>query len=302
MRVVVFGASGVQGRAQVSALVQAKHHPVAVSRSPKTVQFHRQEVETFAADFSDASAIRQSLQDAEAIFLNLPSTSFQPAEPVIDAARTVGEAAKRTPSIRLIIFNTSMPVPEIPQNIEAQDHRRQIRDMLRSMDLPVISIQPVVFLENLLEGWAWPPIRDQNLIRYCHKPTLDVSWISLDDVARLMIAAIERPELAGRNFAVGGPETVQLHELTDKLARAWKRPLAYEYQTVQDFAYKIGEAMKDRAHIAPEVLVDQMFRAYTWYNDNNGFKVDMEPTLKELPATLTPIEEWARNHDPFNPR
>ena len=300
MRVVVFGASGVQGAAQINALCRAGHDPVAVSRNPKPIEVDGRKIESFAADFSDPEAIQESLKNAEIVFLNLPSTSFQPAEPVIAAARTVGTAAKQTPSTRLILFNTSMPVPDVSKNIEAQYHRRQIQDMLRDMQLPVISIQPVCFLDNLLEGWAWPPIRDHNLIRYCHKPDLDVSWISLDDVAQLMLAAMQHPELAGRNFAVGGPETVRLPELTEKLARAWNRPLKYEFQTVEDFSNKIGQAMKNRAHIDPDVLVDQMYRAYMWYNNNNGFKVDMQPVLKELPAKLTSIEEWGRRHNPFN--
>lgn len=300
MRVIVFGASGVQGSAQVAALIRSGHHPIAISRNPKPINIEGREVETFAADFSNPSALEQSMENAEIIFLNLPSTSFQPAEPTIAAARAVGEAAKRTPSIKLIVFNTSMPVPEESKNIEAQDHRREMRTILREMGLPVISIQPVCFLDNLLEGWAWPPIKDRNTIVYCHKPTLDVSWIGLDDVAELMVAAIQRTDLAGRNFPVGGLETVRLPGLAERLSRAWGRELKVEFQTIDDFCQKIGAAMKERSNIDAGVLMEQMFRAYTWYNDapEEPFKIDMKPVLKELPAKLSTIEEWGQRHKP----
>lgn len=219
MRVTVFGASGVQGAAQVAALSRAGHHPVAVSRSPKPLSIDGKEIETCAADFTDAAALQRCVKDAEAIFLNLPSTSFQPAEPTIAAAKAVGEAAKSSSKNPVIVFNTSMPVPEVSKNIEAQDHRRQMRTLLRDMGLPVISIQPVCFLDNLLEGWAWPPIRDRKTIVYCHKPTLDVAWIGLDDLALLMVAAVTRPELAGRNFPVGGKEVVRLPGLAVRVLR-----------------------------------------------------------------------------------
>ena len=299
-RVVVFGATGVQGLAQISALSRAGYHPVAVNRSPRPISVDNKEIETFAADFTDEAALQKSLQDAGIIFLNLPSTSFQPADRIIAAARSVGEAAKKTPSIRLMVFNTSMPVPDESKNIEAQDHRREMRSILRDTGLPVISIQPVCFLDNLLEGWAWPPIRDHNTIVYCHKPTLDVSWIGLDDVAELMVAAIQRPDLAGRNFPVGGPETVRLPQLAEKLSLAWGRDLKHEFQTIDDFCQKIGAAMKDRANINADLLMEQMFRAYTWYNDapEEPFKINMEPVLKELPAKLSTIEEWGRRHKP----
>jgi uncharacterized protein YbjT (DUF2867 family) len=240
------------------------------------------------------------MKDSDVVFLNLPSTSFQPAKQTIAAARAVGEAVKKSPNVKLIVFNTSMPVPDESKNIEAQDHRREMRTILRDMGLPVISIQPVCFLDNLLEGWAWPPIRDRNTVVYCHKPTLDVSWIGLDDVAQLMIAAMQKPELSGRNFPVGGPETVRLPGLAERLSKAWDRPIQHEFQTVDDFCQKIGAAMKQRANIDADVLMEQMHRAYTWYNDapEEPFMIDMDAVLKELPAQLSTIEEWGRRHKP----
>jgi uncharacterized protein YbjT (DUF2867 family) len=164
MKVTVFGASGVQGAAQVAGLSRAGHHPIAVSRNPKPLRIDGKEIETCTADFTDVDGLLRSMKDAEIVFLNLPSTSFQPAEQTIAAARAVGEAVKKSSNVKLIVFNTSMPVPDESKNIEAQDHRREMRSILRDMGLPVISIQPVCFLDNLLEGWAWPPIRDHQTI------------------------------------------------------------------------------------------------------------------------------------------
>lgn len=309
MRVVVFGATGVQGKAQLIALIKAGHTPVAVSRSASTftvtVDGKPVEVETAVSTFDDKEALAKALKGADGIFLNLPSTSFQPAEYVISAARNIGLAAKQCSKPPLIIFNTSMPVPEETKHIEAQDHRREMRELLRNeLGLPVISMQPVVFIDNLLEGWAWPPIRDTNTIVYCHYPELNVSWICHDDIASCMIGALKHPELAGRNIPIGGPETVRLPQLAEKLSRAWNREMKYEFQTVRDFCDKIGAAMKDRSGIDAEVLKEQMFRAYTWYNEapEEPFKVDMGPVLKELgmkPDALTPIEDWGRRHNPF---
>ena len=295
-RVAVFGASGVQGASQVEALIDAGHHPVAISRNPKDQTIKGQKVETAAADFSDGDAIRKALTNAEVVFLNLPSTSFQPAEPVIAGANVIAEAIKASPSVKLTVFNTSMPVPEVKRGIKAQDDRVEIRDILRSTGLPVISIQPVVFLDNLLEGWAYPPIAERQTIVYCHKPDLEVSWICHYDVGQLMIAAMDKPQLAGRNIPVGGPEIVRLEELAQKLSIAWDRPMAYENQTVDDFCDKISGAMKQRAGLDADRVVKQMHKAYTHYNEaeDKPFRIDMGPVLKELPAKLTSIEDWGR--------
>ncbi|KAF2661925.1 NAD(P)-binding protein [Lophiostoma macrostomum CBS 122681] len=298
MRVVVFGASGVQGAHQVPVLARAGHDVVAVSRNPKPLSIDDKPISAFAADFNDTDAITRVLTGADAIFLNLPSTSFNPSTPILQAAKDIGAIAK-TCNVQLIVFNTSMPVPEIPQDIKAQDDRREMRRLLRDSGVPVISIQPVVYLDNLLEGWALPPIRDRQTVVYCHKPSLRVSWICHHDVAQLMTACLSRPQLAGRNIPVGGPETVVLSELTAKLSRAWGKELKYENQTVADFCDKISETMRGRG-LETERIVSQMFKAYTYYNEaeDEPFNVDMKGVLELLPVRLTGIEEWAGRRRP----
>ncbi|OAG19550.1 NAD(P)-binding protein [Alternaria alternata] len=299
MRVIVFGASGVQGRHQVHVLARAGHSVIAVSRNPKPVLVDEKSVETFAADFTDRDAIAKVLQGADRIFLNLPSTSFNQSEPIIAAARYIGEAAKNA-KVPLILFNTSMPVAKEPQGIVAQDDRREMRRLLRE-SVPTISIEPVVYLDNLLEGWALPPIRDRNTVVYCHKPDLRVSWICHYDVAQIMMAAMDHPELAGRDIPIGGPETVMLSQLTEKVSKAWSKQLSYENQTVADFCDKIGKAMQGRG-LETDTIVSQMFKAYTYYNEaeDEPFNVDMRPLVKELGVKLTPIEEWAKRRSPWN--
>lgn len=298
MRVVVFGASGIQGAHQVPVLAKAGHDVVAVSRNPKSLTIDGKKIETFAADFTDKSRIASAISGADAIFLNLPSTSFAQAAPILQAAKDISEAAREA-GVKLIVFNTSMPVPKEPQDIKAQDDRREMKRLLRETGMPVICIEPVVYLDNLLEGWALPPIRDRHTLVYCHKPSLIVSWICHHDVAQLMLAALSRPHLAGRDFPVGGPETVRLDHLAEKLSRAWGHKLDYECQTVADFCDKIGKTMEGRG-LDTETIVRQMFKAYTYYNEaaDEPFRIDMGPVLRELPVELTPIEIWAERRRP----
>jgi uncharacterized protein YbjT (DUF2867 family) len=296
MRISVFGATGDQGSAQVRALLRAGHEPVAVSRKPKPWRIDDRNVETFAADYSDLASLAIAVQGSDAVFLNLPSTSFQVAEPLINAANAIAKAAAASPTTRSLIFNTSMPVPQQKRGFAAQDARHEMRRLVFASGIPSVSIEPVVFLDNLLKGWAWPSIEKENRIRYAHKETLDVSWICHDDLAALMISALERPQLAGRCFAVGGPETVRLPELTRKLARAWKRPLTYESQSVDDFCERMRQTFEGKSTLDVNKLIGELHRIYTWYNESpeHPFQIDMAPVLKELPVRLTPIEEWAR--------
>ena len=90
MRVIIFGASGVQGAHQVPVLAKAGHDVVAVSRNPKPLSVDGKEVETFAGDFSNKDDVERVLTGAEAVFLNLPSTSFNQSGPILEAAKDIG--------------------------------------------------------------------------------------------------------------------------------------------------------------------------------------------------------------------
>lgn len=255
----MFGASGIQGAHQVPVLVRKGHHPVAVSRNPKPLEVDGKQIETAAVDFTSLESVDNVIKGSDVVFVNLPSTSFNVAEPILAAAKAIGESSKAN-GVKLIVFNTSMPVPEESQDVKAQDDRRAMRKLLRDSGVPVISLQPVCYLDNLLEGWALPPIRDRNTLVYCHKPELESSWICHHDLSQLMVAAIERPDLAGKNIAVGGPETVRLEELAAKLSNAWGRKLDYENQTVADFCEKISKTMQGRG-LETDRIIKQMFKA-----------------------------------------
>lgn len=294
-RVAVIGASGDQGAAQVRALVQVGHQPIAISRSGRATQVDRTAVESRAADFSEPLSLAKALTGAEALFVNLPSTSFQQAEPLIAGAGYIAAAA-RSCCIGQLVFNTSMPVPACKLGFAAQDARHEMRRLLLASGICATSIEPVVYLDNLMKKWAWPTIERTGTIVYPHHPELDVSWICHADLAALMIAVLGRADLNGRCFAVGGAETVRLPQLTAILADAWDRPLHWRSQPIDEFCDGIRQAFGPRASLETEHIVSELSRIYHWYNEapEHPFRVDMAKVLAELPVRLTPIAEWAR--------
>jgi len=289
MRVTVFGATGDQGRAQIDRLIAAGHDAVAAVRDPTRLPG----VASVRADYRDPDSIRRAVAGSDRVFLTLPSTSFNDADEVATAARTVAEAA-RAEGVGMIVFNTSMYLGEAPLGFAAQDARFRIRGDLFESGVPTVSIQPVIYAGNLRFPWVVAGIVDEGVIRYPHDETLAVSWISQESTADLMIAAMSRPGLAGRGFNVGGPDAIRGPELAARLSPIVGRPLRFKTLPVAEFARRMAARFGEESLPTPK-LIDALERIYHWYNHGpeTPFTVDMAPVLAELPAAPEPIELWA---------
>lgn len=289
MRVTVFGATGDQGRAQIDRLAAAGHEAVAAVRDPARLPG----IASVRADYRDADSIRHAVAGSDRVFLTLPSTSFNDADEVAAAAHTVAEAANAE-GVGMIVFNSSMYLGDAPLGFAAQDARFRIRADLFASGVPTVSIQPVIYAGNLRFPWVVDGIVDDGMIRYPHDETLAVSWISQESTADLMIAAMARPELAGRGFNVGGPDAVRGPELAVRLSPIVGRQLRFETLPVAEFARRMAARFGEASLPTPK-LIEALERIYHWYNYGveRPFTVDMAPVLAELPAPPETIEQWA---------
>jgi uncharacterized protein YbjT (DUF2867 family) len=134
------------------------------------------------------------------------------------------------------------------------------------------------------------------VFEYPHAPDLDVSWVCQEDLAALMVAAASRPHLAGRRYAIGGPQALRGADVAAALTRALGRPIRFVSQSVADFCAAIAPQVRHPDPATGARLLEDLGRIYRWYNESpeRPFSVDMRATLAELPVTLTPLEDWAR--------
>ncbi|HKQ84286.1 MAG TPA: NmrA family NAD(P)-binding protein [Steroidobacteraceae bacterium] len=297
-RVAVFAASGRIGQAQVRQLLRHGYPTVAVTRHP--VIFDRPEfagLRIEPADYDDRTSLDRVLASVDSVFFQLPS--FGSLAQTDQHARNMCEAALAA-RVSKFVFNATMWAPDAaPCGVSLYDHVREIEDMLMASGLPAVSFRPVLFMDNLLTLFCKPSIVEEGVYRYCHRPGLEANWISMDDVARFMIQALERPNLLGGRFTIGGPERLRIEEVLAILAEVVGRPITLEYLPARQF----GEYIYDR--LGPALGPDrQGFADFfdTFYTFNNyapqrPFEVDVESLLQVMPMELTSLREWARAQD-----
>jgi uncharacterized protein YbjT (DUF2867 family) len=296
LHVLVLGSTGDQGYPQVAQAVAAGHRVrAAVRDAGRARSLLGSQVELSPVDYGEPATLGAAMRDVDVVLANYPSSSFNDGGWLLEAAEITGEAARKA-GVRLIVFNTSLPQRDRRMDYPAHDIRYQMREALAASGVPVTTLAPVVFMGNLLRGWAFPHIADENRFVYPHRSELEVSWICQEDLAALMLAAAARPALAGSVVNVGGPQLLRGEDVASILSSVTGRTITFTPQPVDDFCAVMRAQLRSRDPAQRESMIEQLRRIYRWYNDSpeRPFRVDMRPVLELLPVQLTTFESWAR--------
>jgi uncharacterized protein YbjT (DUF2867 family) len=298
--VVVFNASSRQGMAQVRQLLESGHSPRAVTRrkgvfsSPEFAG-----VDVVAADFSDPASLNRAVAGADAVFFQPPLLDI-PAR-LRSHARNVGEAAKRA-GIKRFIHNSTMwsPEPEdYPCGQATYDAMRELEVIAEGLSLPLTVFRPTLFMDNWLTSYAKPVLIAEHVYRYPHNPTMRFSPISLDDVAKFMVAALTRDDLIGGRFRIAGPEIISPEDVRAALSAAMGVPVRYEYMSPRNFAVFSYERFVHKTGAPRDAYLAAFDDFYTFNNDSplKPFLLDIQPLLKKIPLRLETFRDWAKRQN-----
>jgi uncharacterized protein YbjT (DUF2867 family) len=296
MLVSVIGASGAQGSAQVRQLLAAGYRVRGIARHSSDTFSAFGDVEFRSADIFDPPSLVAALEGSDAVFVNTPVPHrLERAQMVTNcgnAARTVG--------VKRLVWNTATWIPDRPGDPYTYGVNTQAVNALFRTGVPATVFGAVLFMDNLQSGFARQYIVDEDRFHYPHAPHMRANWISLDDVGRIMVASLDRPDLEGAWMNIGGPEALGPHQVADILSDAIGRPIRYDPASPQDFgatlASALGPAVSDERRAA---LAKDICDFYVYNNDapTRPFQVNVEAMLERLPMRLETMREWAARQD-----
>ncbi|MFL2844113.1 MAG: SDR family oxidoreductase [Alphaproteobacteria bacterium] len=293
--VTVFGASGRMGQAQVRQLLLAGYEVRAITR--KKGVFKDKNVIEVSADYNDPESLDNAIKGSDAVFYNKPS--FEQVTKMIDFCAAVGAAAARA-DIRLI-YQTAAYAPDDEIGQYNYDRVLATERALKQGGARTTIFRPVLFMDNTLTKWARNDIIENDEFAYPHKEGLQANWICLDDVAKFMIAALERDDLIGKAMVIGGPEVLTPQRIADTLSGHLGRSIKPKTLTPKEFAIRMADIFEGVSDIGREDYIAAMQGFYEYNNENtdnlNPFKVDMEDVLEEIPIKLTTFSEWVKQQD-----
>ncbi len=301
--ITVIGASGRQGMAQVKQALAAGYDVRAISRQKDPFAGAKIEgaerVETRPMDLYDTATYRDALEGSDYIFYT------HPLQARADRAVLVGDVGNAAAEldVKRVVWNTSSWIPDRPGDAFTYAGNTAGINALWRSGAPGTVFGSVLFMDNLLTNWARPFIVNEGRYVYPHKPTLEANWISLDDVAKFMIASLDRPDMEGAWLNIGGPRRMVGPEVAQVLSDSLGKDIKYDPCTPAEFGKLLVNAGGDGV---PEEMRDELeagIAAFYEYNNNadtEPFKVDMDHVYErfpELEGKLEPMEEWAPKQD-----
>ena len=295
--VAVIGASGRQGGAQVRQLSAAGHKARAISRRPDP--FYGQtyaNAEVVSADLYDNASLIAAFEGADAVFYTHPLRARADRATMIG---TVGRAARQA-GVKRVVWNTSSWIPDRPGDPGAYANNTAGINALWRSGVGGTVFGSVLFMDNLLTNWARPFIVNEGRYVYPHNPELEANWISLDDVARIMIASLDRPDLEGAWMNIGGPERLKPPQVAQALSQALGREIRYDPSTPEEFGRHLAAAYGDDMGPDERAAIEASIGDFYVYNNNSTTKpfcVDVGAMLERMPIELETLGEWAKRQD-----
>jgi uncharacterized protein YbjT (DUF2867 family) len=278
--VLVTGATGKQGGAVAEALLARGHQVRALTRSSASSAANRlreQGVEIAVGDFTDHDSLVRATRGVDAVYVM--STPFeQGAEKEAAQGITITDAAKAAGAAHLIYSsaagaNRATGVPHFESKYEVEKH-------LQASSVPYTIVAPVSFMEDLLQPWSLPSLR-QGKLAMALPATRALQQVAVADIGAFVAAVIERGDTVfGRRFDIAG-DVLTGEEAAGILSRVTGRKVHYE-------------------GFSPDVLRAQsedLALMFEWF-DTTEYATDIESLRRDFPEVKWhTFEEWARKQD-----
>ncbi|ABW10908.1 NmrA family protein [Parafrankia sp. EAN1pec] len=279
-RIVVVGATGLQGRAVTAHLLAAGWRVRAMTRDPGGAPARAlaaEGAEIVRGEMDDIDSLTAAMHGAYGVFSVQPTVGSVGTPPDFTAADeirwggNVAQAAQTT-GVRFFLYASVAAAGRhetevLPQALVSKWH---IEQRIAGLGLPAAVLRPAAFMENYSAGYY---LRD-NAVTAPFAADVPQQVIAVDDVAALAASAFARPqEWIGRAIDVAGDELTPV-QVTTAICEAIRQPLPY----VQTPIETIRQVSEELAY------------AVEWQNER-GWRADIL-TTRQIHPDLMDFRTW----------
>lgn len=241
LTVAVFGATGAQCAPVVTEALNKGFTVHAVARDAAKIATQHPQAKAFAANLNDQSAIAAALRGVDAAFFHLPMPSGPDDIPCWMGAFM---GAAHQVKLPFLVYSTSGPAGALYPSSAIIDASTQGLEAVLASGIPTVALKPAVYLENLLPPFFLPRMRSEGVADYPPMPKeTKVQWTSHLDQARIAVAALGRPDLAGQSFDIGSPGALDGTELAAALGAWVSSDVRFEPASPAEFGQRVADVI-----------------------------------------------------------
>ena len=290
MKILVYGATGSQGKPVAQKLIEDGHEVRVLTRAAAHAQdLQDAGAEIFEGDLGEPDSLKKANEGVEGVFMHVPFFTDAPTDGlaygknVVDAAKEAGA--------RLIVWNASGEIPPQRSGNPGFDLRLDVLEHLQNSGVPYVVLQPTAYMENFLGPWTREEIVRDDVFAYPTPLAVKMQWTATADVAKFASYAFKNPDLADLNLKISGPESLNGEEVAERFSRALGRKITFRAMPAQEFGDKLDTVFPGMGQGAAQGYA-MAFEHPEMFSSN----VDTAAAVEKMPVELTPLEAWVRLH------
>ena len=243
--VMVCGAGGVQGGAIASLLLSAGYAVSTVTRSEqRQAILVERGIDAKPGELADLASLKMACQGVDYFVLVMPLERDKDvfrsyADNVIDTIKSTG--------IRNLVVSTRTRIPDQATDVPAMEAKREAENTFIDSGISFISLRATIYMDNLKAPWALANVNEHSFVQYALPEDLKLAWLSADDEAGFVLAALEKTGLAGRIFDIGGPKAVTGIEMAEGFSTALGREIEFKSISPAEFGAQVAQVLGEEA-------------------------------------------------------
>ena len=285
--ILVVGSTGVLGLEIVRQLCADKRPVRALVRStsdPEKIERLKSWGATImVGNLIDKPSLATACQGITTVITTATTTTSRtPGDtiPKVDQLGTLHlvEAAMEAGASQFIYVSTRTNIPDCALSTA----KRTVEERLMGSGMAYTILRSSVFMEIWLSpalGFNYP----NSEARIYGRGENPISWISVADVARFTVMAVDQPAARNTILDLGGPENLSPNQVVKLFEATTGKSFHVDYIPVEALQMQRATTTDPLLHTFASLML-----AYA-----NGDSVEMQATLQQFPVKLTSIKDYA---------
>ncbi|WP_320668330.1 NmrA family NAD(P)-binding protein [Prochlorococcus sp. MIT 1307] len=243
MQVLVIGGTGTLGRQIAKTAVDAGYQVRCMVRTPRKAAFLQEwGCEIVQGDLLDPESLEYALQGVDSL---IDSATTRPEDPKSvyetdwEGKLNLYRACDRI-GVKRVIF-MSLFAAEQHRNVPLMDIKYCTERLLSDSSLDYTILQGVAFMQGLISQYAIPVLESQNV--WISATPAEIAYMNTQDMARFVVAALERPQTIRKSFPVVGPRAWKAEEVVELCEKACGKAKSSKVLKVSPFLLSTGKAL-----------------------------------------------------------